>query len=118
MPTTLTELEGKDEIGEKEFSEMTKLMYGSFLIKRTKNDKSVIEKQTILISLFTQVLNKYLEFQMLDDKKKKLEFINFIDKLNLQKEQLHLQKGITNINDIKEAAQRFGRKSQSAFSTK
>ena len=118
MPTTLTEKKGKDEIGEKEFSEMTKLIYGSFLIKRTKNDKSVIEKQTILISLFTQVLNKYLEFQMLDDKKTKLEFINFIDKLNLQKEQLDLQKGITNINDIKVAAQRFGHKSQSAFSTK
>ena len=55
---------------------------------------------------------------MLNDKKKKLEFINFIDKLNLQKELLDLQKGITNIDDIKKSAQRFGRKSQSAFSTK
>jgi len=118
MSTTLSEIETQNEIEEKEFSEMTKLMYGSFLIKKTKRDKAVLEKQTILISLFTQMLNKYLEFQMLSDKKKKLEFINFIDKLNLQKELLDLQKGITNIADIKETAQRFGRKAQSAFSTK
>lgn len=118
MSTTLSEIETKNEIDEKEFSEMTKLMYGSFLIERAKRDKSILEKQTVLISLFTQMLNKYLEFQMLNDKKKKLEFINFIDKLNLQKELLDLEKGITNIDDIKKTAQRFGTKPQSAFSTK
>lgn len=118
MPTTLSEIRTQNEIDEKEFGEMTKIMYGSFLIKKANKDKAILEKQTILISLFTEMLNKYLEFQMLSDKKRKIELINFIDKLNLQKELLELQKGITNIDNIKEAAQRFGRKSQSAFSTK
>lgn len=118
MSTTLSQIETKNEIEEKEFSDMTKLMYSSFIIKSTIKDKRILEKQAILISLFTEMLNKYLELQMLDDNKNKLEFINFIDKLNLQKELLDLHKGVTKIDDIRETAQRFGRKSQSGFSTK
>jgi hypothetical protein len=118
MPSILSELKAQNEIEEEEFSEMTRLLYGSFVLKKPNKDKKILEKQSILISLFTEMLSKYLELKMVNDKKIKLEFINFIDKLNLQKELLDLQKGITSINDIKETAQRFGRKSQSAFSKK
>src|SRR5260221_11331222 len=117
MSATLSEIRNRNEIREKEFDEMTKLMFDSFLIKKSRKDKSLLEKQTYLISLFSDILNKYLEFQMLSDRKRKLEVINFIDKLNLQKELINLQKGASNIDDIKAKAQRFGRKSQSAFST-
>lgn len=117
MAITLTEIRDQNEIQENEFDEMTKLMFDSFLIKKSRKDKAIIEKQTYLISLFTEMLNKYIEFQMLSDRKRKLEVINFIDKLNLQKELLDLQKGASKIADINESAQRFGRKAQSSFST-
>ena len=51
-------------------------------------------------------------------RKNKLELINFLDKLNTQKELLELAKGQTNITDIRKAAKRLGKKSQSAFKTK
>jgi hypothetical protein len=115
---SITEIGNKNEINEKEFRQMTKLMYDSFLIKKTKKDKSLLEKQGLLIGLFTDLLNKYLEFQFLTSRNTKLEFINFIDKLNLQKEIIELQKGVTNIDDIKTASRRLGKKAQSSFKTK
>lgn len=117
MAVTIAEIRNQNEIQENEFEEMTKLMFDSFLIKKSRKDKSILDKQTYLISLFTDILKKYIELQMLSDRKRKLDVINFIDKLNLQKELLDLQKGVTKITDIKEAAQRFGGKSQSSFST-
>jgi hypothetical protein len=59
-----------------------------------------------------------LELQLGDSRETKLEFINFLDKLNMQKELLELEKGETKISDIKAAAKRLERKSQSAFQTK
>jgi hypothetical protein len=70
-----------------------------------------------LISSFVKLMDKYLELKVID-KKNRIEIINFIDKLNLQKELLDLQKGVSNMKDIKVAAHRLGRKSQSAFLTK
>jgi hypothetical protein len=116
--TSVAEIKTKSEINEKEFSQMTKFLYESFLIRKSRNSKSSLEKQGQILALFTEVLNKYLELQFLSDKKRKIEFINFIDKLNLQKEMIDLQKGVTNIDNIKIAANRLGRKSQSAFKTR
>ncbi len=52
------------------------------------------------------------------EKKEKLELINFIDKMNIQKELLELQKEETNISQIETAGKRLGKKSQSAFINK
>ena len=114
MAITLNQIRNQNEIQENEFEEVAKLIYNSFLIKKSRKDKTTLEKQTYLISLFTEMLNKYVELQKLTDKKRKLKVINFIDKLNLQKELLDLQKGVTKISDIKETAQRFGRKAQTS----
>jgi hypothetical protein len=116
MGTTL-EIKKKNIINEQEFRHMTDLMFNSFLVTKYGANKSFLGKQALLIELFTNLINKYLELQILTDKKGKLEFINFIDKLNLQKELIELEKGITDIKDIKQSAQRLGRKAQSAFKT-
>jgi hypothetical protein len=110
--TSVAEIKTKSEINEKEFSQMTKLLNESFFVKKSSKNKSIIERQGQMLTLFTEVLNKYLELKFLRNKKTKIEFLNFIDKLNLQKEMINLQKGVTNLEDIKTAANRFGRKSQ------
>ncbi len=115
MASVLNDINTKNEIEESEFSKMTKHVYGSFLLNQRKSKKSDLDKQIILISLFSQMLEKYLELQMLNDKQLKIEFINFIDKLNLQKELLDLQKGKTELRKIRTASRNLGRKAQSAF---
>jgi hypothetical protein len=117
MATTLTRIKKQNEINEEEFNDITKLLYSSFLLKRSTKDPSIIEKKLFLLTSFAELMNQYLELRMVD-RKNRLELINFIDKLNLQKELLDIQKGVTDIRTIKETAQRFGRKSQSVFITK
>lgn len=116
--TTVQEIEGLNQINQEEFNNVAKIMLDSFLIREITKDFSILSKKEELIEIFSSLLEKYLEFEFVDSKESKLYLINFIDKLNMQKELLELSKGKTNIADIKLAAKRLGRKSQSAFKAK
>ena len=120
MTAVLDKLEKENRIDQQDFDRVAKLVYHSFLINIETNYKSniILDKKEELLVSFSQFLEKYLELQFLNSKKDKLELINFIDKMNMQKELLELQKNETNISQIQEAGQRLGKKSQSAFSSK
>ncbi len=118
MATVLDRLEKENKIEMHEFDNVARLVFHSFQIHRNYRSHNFIEKKEELLNHFGQFLEKFLELQFLSSKKDKLELINFIDKMNMQKELLELQKGETNISQIRKAAQRLGAKSQSAFSTK
>ena len=47
----------------------------------------------------------------------KLSLINFIDKMNRSREQLEIESGNLNIDELRKAANRFGLKAQSGFKT-
>jgi hypothetical protein len=108
----------RNSIDETEFESMSKLMFQSFQINKQYKSESYLTKKEELINSFTQFLEKYLELHFLNSKKEKLEIINFIDKMNMQKELLELQRGDIKISDIQIAANRLGKKSQSAFEIK
>ena len=93
-------------------------MFHSFLIKRNYKSHNFLDIKEELISHFTKFLEKYLELQLLNSKKDKLGLINFIDKMNLQKELVGLKKNETTIEEIEKAGRSLGRKSQSAFDKK
>ncbi len=114
----LDKLEQQNNIEEQEFERMSKLVFQSFLIRRDYKSDNLLTKKEELITHFTQFLEKYLELQFLSSKKDKLEFINFIDKMNTQKELLELQRNEIDMIQIKLAGKSLGMKSQSAFSTK
>lgn len=118
MATVIDKLEQENKIEEQDFDNVARLVFHSFQINRNYRSHNFIEKKEELLNHFSQFLEKYLELQFLSSKKDKLDLINFIDKMNMQKELLELQKGETNISQIKKAAQRLGKKSQSAFATK
>lgn len=118
MTTIIENLEQKNTIDEQDLDKISKLVFHSFLINRNYKSHNFLDKKEELLIQFTQFLEKYLELQFLSSKKDKLELINFIDKMNMQKELLELQKNETNILNIKTAGQSLGRKSQSAFKTK
>lgn len=114
----LKKLNKQNNIEASEFDNVSKLLFNSFLLENDKAKQSELDKKEELIIQFTQLLEKYLELQFLDSKKDKLELINFIDKMNLQKELLEIQRGEISISQIKKAANTLGDKSQSSFSTR
>ncbi|HVW12867.1 MAG TPA: hypothetical protein VHB54_03545 [Mucilaginibacter sp.] len=116
--TTLEKIEDLNQIDQEEFYKLVKMVYNSFLINRKYTSSSYVTKKEKLINSFSTFLEQYLELQFAGSKQSKLDFINFIDKLNMQKELLEIASGEANMNDIKIAAQRLGKKSQSAFEMK
>ena len=77
-----------------------------------------MEKKEELMMHLTQFLEKYLELQLLKGKDDKLEIINFIDKMNLYRELLEVQKNSVLHSQLEKAGRSLGKKSQSAFKSK
>lgn len=116
--TTIKELEKNNAIEKNEFDNITKMLLESFLIKSDDKSISFVIMKEALLEHFTMFLEKYLQLHFLTSSQDKLQLINFIDKLNMQRELLELEKGKINLSDIDLAGQRLGKKSQSAFKTK
>ncbi len=115
---TLTEIEEKNEISEEEFAQMSGLVFHFVSEKQPVKDISTIETKDGFINAFLGVLKKYLDILPANDRGKRLEIINFIDKLNFKLELNALQKSNFYLTGIEKAANGLGRKAQSAFETK
>lgn len=116
--TAIQKIEELNKIDQNEFDNLIKIVFESFRINRQYKSISFLSKKEELIDYFSTFIEKYLELQFIKNKDQKLELINFIDKLNMQRELLELAKVKTNITDITVAANRLGKKSQSAFKQK
>jgi hypothetical protein len=117
--TVIEKIEKQNNIEEQEFGQiMSKLVFQSFLVNSNNKSHNFLDKKEELIIYFTQFLEKYLDLQFISSKKDKLDLINFIDKMNMQRELLELQRNETDISKIQLAGKRLGKKSQSAFITK
>jgi hypothetical protein len=115
---TLKEIERKNKLEEKDFEGINEIFFKSFMINRNYKKTSSLEKKEELLSTFTAFLEKYLKFDMVTSKQSKLNLVNFIDKLNLQRELLETEKGNINLSELEIASKRFGKKAQSAFEKK
>lgn len=115
--TAIDTLVKENKLDLRDFDRVTKLVYHSCVIDESNEDDSnqILVKKEELLSHFGQFLEKYLELEFLSSKKEKLELINFIDKINLQKELLELLKNESHFSQIQKAGQKLGKKSQSAF---
>ncbi len=115
---TALEIEDFNKINKREFNNITDLLLESFLLNQHYKNKDIIDKKEELLTFFSAFLQKYLEIEFFKSSAEKLQLINFIDKLQLQRELLELEKGQNKLSDIKLAAKKLGRKSQSAFESK
>ena len=113
--TAVEKLEKQNNIQEQEFDNVMSNVFKSFLIKGIYKSGTYLDKKEELLNYFTQFLEKYLELQFISSKKDKLDLINFIDKINMQRELLELKKNEIEISQIQIAGRRLGKKSQSAF---
>ncbi len=113
--TEIQELEIEGNIQQQEFESMASFMFNSLAVHRVYKNSAILEKKEELLEELISFFNKYLALKFTGSLKHKLEIISFIEKLTIQKELIELQTGKLNINNIKAAAKRMEKKSQSAF---
>ena len=116
--TTLEKYGNENQLEKQDFDKVVKLVFESFLLKREYKSQNFLNKKEELMTNFTQFLEKYLELKFLNSKEDKLELIEFIDKMNVQKELVELKRKETSFSEIEKAGKSLGRKSQSAFEKK
>ena len=97
---------------------LSNIVFDSILVKGDYKTTAQLDKKEKLIDAFAAFVEQLVELRLTSSKENKLELINFIDKLNMQKELLELEKGEISISDIQTVANRLGRKAQSAFGGK
>jgi len=98
-------------------NDLTKI-FESFSINRQYKRESLVNYKEDMIDSFMELLNKLLAQQTGLSKEQKLDTINLLDKLKTQKENLELIKSYISPSDVEQAAERLGKKSQSAFEFK
>lgn len=106
-----------NKIAEEKFNALSSKIFQSFLLNKSSSLKA-IENKDALINSFVIFLNKYIETDLIKSNKEKMDFLNLIDNLNLQKELLQLRRKELTMSDVKKAGTRLGKKSQSAFKNK
>lgn len=104
-----------DQIG---LDSIVRILCDSFLIKTNIRKAASISKKEELIEDFSALLEKHLQFHFTTSSSDRLEMINFIDKLNQQKELLEIEKGKLTIADVEKASERLSKKAQSGFEMK
>jgi hypothetical protein len=123
---TVKEIDKINKIGAEEFDRISRILFDSFKISSTdfpdvelkSKQLSDLSKKEELIISYSSFLNKFLELKFVESKKSKLELIDFLDKLNLQRELLEIAQGQLTFSDVNKNAKRLGKKSQSAFKSK
>jgi thiamine kinase-like enzyme len=114
--TTLEAAKEQSRINKDELRQITDIMFET-LNGKDLNHSSVTKKEQT-IDFFTHTIEQYLKLNFSGSKEQKVQLIKFVSKLNIQKELLELEAGLTNVTDIFEAGKRLGKKSQSAFEKK
>jgi hypothetical protein len=123
---TVKEIDSLNKIGAEEFDRISRILFDSFKISSTDSPNvelkskqiSDLSKKEELIISYSSFLNKLLELKFVESKKSKLELIDFLDKLNLQRELIEIAQGQLTFSDVNKNAKRLGKKSQSAFKSK
>lgn len=111
--TLAEEIDKISRISETDVKDLATILMHSFRFSKTGADESLKRQDSILSDLII-FLEKYLDENVLD-KQDKLVVVKILDKINIQKELIELKLQGLYIEDLEIAAERLGKKSQSAF---
>lgn len=115
---TVAQLEKINKIDQDDVDQLTKIMLSAFMLRESYKSSARLRKKERLLDSVITALTKFLEVKYSESEKKRLEMIKILSKLQMQKELLEIKKGEVQMKDIKAAAKKLGKKSQSAFSSK
>jgi hypothetical protein len=107
-----------NKIKEEDFDDLPKMLSASIWLDTESLTYALLQKKELFVDVMTTFFEKCMELDLLPSREHKVMLIRLIDKLNSQKELLALRNGEINEDDLKIAARRLGKKSQSAFSSK
>ncbi|MEI9918545.1 MAG: hypothetical protein WDO14_07060 [Bacteroidota bacterium] len=107
------EIDKINRIGETDVKDLAAILLHSLSIKKDNPVESLKHQDSILNKLIS-FLEKCLDENLLNNQDKLL-VVKVLDKLNLQKELIELKLQGQSIENLKIAAERLGKKSQSAF---
>ena len=113
--TAIEEIRDKNQIERHDIDNLSNIVFDSILLKGSSKSTSQLKKKEKLIDAFSTFIEQLIELRLTSSKGSNLELINFIDKLNMQRELLELEKGETTVSDTQTAAGHLGKKAQSAF---
>lgn len=111
--TLAEEIEKINPMSEADIKNLSLVLLHSVRISQNSSTR-FLKCQEDIVSDFISLLGKFMNENILDNSQKLL-VVKLLDKMNLQKELIELRSQGLSIDDLKIAAERLGKKSQSAF---
>lgn len=103
-----------NKVNEEEAKEAFHVLASSLIFDSSYNTKAELHNKSIFISFLSTILEEALRNNVVKSKQERLKLIKLLDKLKQQKEAVEFAKG--NEVNLQIAAERLGKKAQSAFS--
>ena len=113
--TAIKTIEKINKINDDEFLQVNNKVFQFFIVDNKNQKSATLEKKDELLAFYADLLKKCLEMNLPESKQDKLTFINFIDKLNMQRKLLEVMLDKKKATQLQMVSKRFGRKAQSAF---
>lgn len=113
--TVLERYEVENKIDEQEFDHIMSGVFNTFLLHNySYKSENQLRKKDEMLDQFGQLLETYIDLKFKISQNEKLTILNFLDKINMQRELLELKRNEIAMTDIKNASKRFGKKAQSS----
>ena len=107
----LENIEQNNQISKQEFGQLTDWLYGSIVLSQ-KDDAPEFQKKEQSIDFLITFLKNYYEGRIWESDESEGHFLDFLAKVQLQKEILHIASGQVKLKDLQSAINSFALKSE------
>jgi hypothetical protein len=111
MELVLENIKNNNPVTQKEFEQWAGVLYGTISVSDGDNKQQIQQKEQLLDYLIT-FLTDYLFSHVWESDEEELKCVDFVSKLQLQKEILQILNGKTKIADVQSSIRSFAKKSQ------
>lgn len=112
---TTENIEFVNEVNKEVAHDVLDVLVSSLIFDSTTNTKEDMEGMSVFISFLNRALEQVIQTDVVKSKQDRLKVIKFMDQLKQQQNAFEIARG--NKTNLRIAAERLGRKAQSAFST-
>lgn len=111
MNLVLENIENNNPVTQNEFEQWAGVLYGSISVSNTDSKPQILQKEQLLDFLIA-FLSDYLYSHVWESDEEEFKCIDFLSKLQLQKEILQILNGKTKIADVQSSIRTFSEKTQ------